>query len=102
MLLPRSSAGLQLLQQVRDESHRFAVTFQRGKRRKQVRNSWLDTIPGVGEKRKMKLLQSFKTIQAIQSSSRESLAKVVGKRIADAILNEVAQLRAEGGAQGES
>src|SRR5690606_9482121 len=61
VLLPKTSAALQLLQQVRNESHRFAVTFQRSKRKVRLVTSWLDEIPGVGEATKMKLIRAFKS-----------------------------------------
>src|SRR5690606_22957514 len=56
LLIPKTSPSLQLLQQVRDEAHRFAITFQRSKRKKYLQASWLDEVPGIGQKTKMKLL----------------------------------------------
>ena len=59
LLIAKTSASLKLLQQVRDEAHRFAITFQRSKRKKHLEASWLDEVPGIGDKTKMKLLRAF-------------------------------------------
>src|SRR5690606_27390654 len=69
ILLPKTSAALQLLQQVRDEAHRFAITFQRGKRKARLVQSWLDEIPGIGDKTKMKLLRAFKSPVAVREAT---------------------------------
>lgn len=74
--VPRDSAGLKLLQRVRDESHRFAVTFHRSLRAKQTLSSELDFIPGIGEKRKAALLKHFRSIDNIKAASVEELAGV--------------------------
>jgi excinuclease ABC subunit C len=65
-----------LLQHIRDESHRFAVTFQRLKRQKRVENSILLKIPGIGQKRLNKLYQHFKSLDKMKESSIADLAKV--------------------------
>ena len=59
MVLPRTSEGLYLLQRVRDEAHRFAITYQRAKRAKRFRPSPLDDVPGLGETRKQALIKHF-------------------------------------------
>ncbi len=79
ILIPKTSASLQLLQAVRDEAHRFAITFQRSKRKKYLENSWLDEIAGIGPKTKMKLFQIFGSPDAIQNSSEEKIAEAIGK-----------------------
>jgi len=74
--LPSSSEGLFLIQRVRDEAHRFAITYHRRVRRKETVVSQLDGVPGVGPKRRSALLQQFGSIQAIREASVEELAAV--------------------------
>lgn len=76
--IPRSSPGLRLLQQVRDEAHRFAVTFHRSLRSKRTLHSALDDITGVGEKRRNALLKAFGSVGGIRSASVEALSRVPG------------------------
>jgi excinuclease ABC subunit C len=85
ILLPKTSAALQLLQQVRNESHRFAITFQRSKRTPRMTQSWLDEVPGIGDKTKMKLIRAFKSPLKIQSASEAELAVAAGKAVANKI-----------------
>ena len=82
LLIPKTSASLQLLQQVRDEAHRFAITFQRSKRKKYLESSWLDEVQGIGDKTKMKLLRAFGAPAAIEAATETDLAKAVGKSAA--------------------
>jgi excinuclease ABC subunit C len=82
LLIPKTSPSLQLLQQVRDEAHRFAITFQRSKRKQHIESSWLDEVPGVGAKTKMKLLKAFGAPAAIAAASEEDLARAGGKSVA--------------------
>ena len=82
LLIAKTSPSLQLLQQVRDEAHRFAITFQRSKRKQHIESSWLDEVEGVGAKIKMKLLQAFGAPAAIEAATEEDLAKAGGKAIA--------------------
>ncbi len=86
LLIPKTSPSLKLLQQVRDEAHRFAVTFQRSKRGRYLRESWLDAVPGVGAKTKVKLLQTFKTPSAIRDASPEELQAALGPSLARKIV----------------
>lgn len=83
----KESPGLYILKQVRDEAHRFAISYHRILRKKALRFSELDGIPGIGEKRKMALIKHFKSIEAIGDSNKEELIKVPGisKNIAKAI-----------------
>lgn len=67
--LPRHSPGLRLLQQVRDESHRFAVTFQRQRRKKRTLDSTLNQIPGIGPRRRQQLLQRLGSVEKIRQAS---------------------------------
>ncbi|RAP50313.1 MAG: excinuclease ABC subunit C, partial [Methanosphaera sp. rholeuAM74] len=76
IILPRKSTALHLLQYVRDESHRFAITFHRNLRSKAFTKSELDDIPGVGKKRKQALLAYFETLDAIREASVEEIASV--------------------------
>ncbi|HKP96127.1 MAG TPA: excinuclease ABC subunit UvrC [Fibrobacteria bacterium] len=85
LLIPKTSPSLQLLQQVRDEAHRFAITFQRSKRKKRIESSWLDEVPGVGAKTKMKLLRVFGAPAAIAAAPETELAKAAGKATASRI-----------------
>ncbi len=74
VILPGSSLGLQLLQRLRDEAHRFAISYYRRVHKKAAFASALDTIPGIGPKRKRILLKQFGSVQAIQQASIEELA----------------------------
>ena len=76
--LPATAPGFLLIQQVRDEAHRFAITGHRGQRDKKRRESTLDDIPGVGAKRRKALLQHFGGLQRIAKAQTEELAKVQG------------------------
>ncbi len=77
--------ALQLLQRLRDEAHRFAVTFHRFLRGKQAVKSALDTIPGIGPKTKKLLKQKFGTIAKIRQASAEQLSELLGQAKADHI-----------------
>lgn len=82
VIIPRTSSSLQLLQRVRNEAHRFAVTFQRRQRRKQVLHSELMDVPGLGEKRVRRLLQAFGSVRRVKAASEAELAEVVGPAVA--------------------
>jgi excinuclease ABC subunit C len=86
LALPRSSAALRLLQQIRDEAHRFAVTFHRQARRMRDLRSELDGVPGVGPRRRRVLLTAFGSFAGVRRASREELTAVVGPKVADALL----------------
>ncbi|MEA2007506.1 MAG: excinuclease ABC subunit UvrC [Chloroflexota bacterium] len=75
IILPRNSQGLYLLQRVRDEAHRFAITAHRKRRTRQGLESGLEKIPGVGPVRRWALLQRFRTIQNIRQASVEELSE---------------------------
>ncbi len=74
--LPPASEGLFLMQRIRDEAHRFAITYHRRLRRKQTVGSLLDDVPGIGPKRRSALLKHFGSIEAIRAASVEELAAV--------------------------
>ena len=76
--MPKDSSGFLLLQQVRDESHRFAITSNRKKRNKSIKKSSLDDIKGLGPKKKKDLMNYFQSIQSIRSASVDDLCKVSG------------------------
>ena len=76
--MPKSSPGFNLLQQIRDESHRFAITSNRKKQNKSIRYSELDKITGLGVKRKQSLLSHFKSLQRIRSASIHEICIVPG------------------------
>ena len=78
IIIPKNNSALYLLQQVRDESHRFAITYHRKLRSKDISSSSLDDIVGIGKKRKIALLKEFGTIDNIKKASVEQLAKTNG------------------------
>jgi len=78
IILPSNSEALFLLQRIRDEAHRFAVTYHRRIRSKELHNSKLDLIPGIGAKRKKLLLEHFKSIEDIQNASKIDISKIPG------------------------
>ena len=87
----RTSPALRLLQQIRDEAHRFAVTFHRKARSQRDFGSDLDTIPGVGPRRRRQLLTRFGSLAGVRRATREDLVPVVGQRCADAVLTHFAR-----------
>jgi len=76
--ISKESAGFILLQQIRDESHRFAIKNNRKKKNKSIKRSSLDNIKGLGPKRKRNLMNAFKSVQAIKIASANDLSKVPG------------------------
>jgi excinuclease ABC subunit C len=78
VVLPRGSEALYLVQRVRDEAHRFAITFHRQVRAKSSIQSALDTIPGIGPKRKKALLKKFGSVKAIREAEVEDIASTLG------------------------
>ncbi len=84
--LDRTSPALKLLQSIRNESHRFAITYHRRRRTKKSFTSPLDSIPGIGAKRKKALLSKYKGLDEIQSASEDDLAEILGKKVAKKLL----------------
>jgi excinuclease ABC subunit C len=78
VILPRTSEGLYLLQRVRDEAHRFAITFHRQRRSKAMTSSALDDIPGLGESRRKALLRHFGSVKKVRAASEEQIREVPG------------------------
>ena len=85
LLLPRTSSGLRLMQQIRNEAHRFAITFHRTLRKKRILQTELDLIKGVGKKRATALLETFGSVQGVRFATEEQLAEIVGDDIANRI-----------------
>ena len=80
--IPKISSGLKLLQQVRNEAHRFAVTFHRSLRSKRILQTELDLVKGIGKVRAKELLESFGSVQGVKFASEEQLAEIVGSAAA--------------------
>ncbi|MET7579602.1 excinuclease ABC subunit UvrC [Streptomyces microflavus] len=87
VVLPRSSEGLYLLQRVRDEAHRFAITYQRAKRAKRIRSSPLDDVAGLGETRKQALIKHFGSVKKLRQATIEEICEVpgIGRRTAESV-----------------
>jgi excinuclease ABC subunit C len=85
--LDRDSRALHVLQRLRDEAHRFALTYHRTLRRRRIRDSVLDDIPGIGEKRKQQILQHFGSVQRLAKATVCQIAGVpgIGPQMAAAI-----------------
>ena len=85
--IPRGSESLYLLQSIRDEAHRFAISYHRLKRGKQMTRSALDGIPGLGDTRRRKLLKHFGSVKRVRAASVEELASVQGipQTVAEAV-----------------
>ncbi|HLZ15933.1 MAG TPA: excinuclease ABC subunit UvrC [Cyclobacteriaceae bacterium] len=86
LLISKKSPGLLLIQQIRDEAHRFAITFHRLKRSKNTFVTEIENISGIGKKTADKLLAHFKSIKKIKEASREELAELIGEKAADKII----------------
>ena len=85
IMLAADDPGLLLLQRIRDEAHRFAVTFHRQQRAKRDLRSELDGVPGIGPRRRRQLLQRFGSLTGVRRATREELEPLVGAKTADAI-----------------
>ncbi|MEV5912116.1 excinuclease ABC subunit UvrC [Streptomyces chartreusis] len=93
VVLPRSSEGLYLLQRVRDEAHRFAITYQRTKRAKRFRAGPLDDVPGLGETRKQALIKHFGSVKKLRAATIDQICEVpgIGRKTAETIAAAFAQ-----------
>ena len=91
IIFPRHSEGLYLLQRIRDEAHRFAITFHRSKRSKVMLESLLDDIPKLGESRRRALLEVFGSVSAIRKASVAEISAIpgIGNRVAQAIFDHL-------------
>jgi len=89
--LDRTSGALRLVQAVRDETHRFAIAFHRGRREKKSFESLLDGIPGLGPKKKAALLARYGSLEAIRSAPRADLDALVGAAVAGRVLERLSE-----------
>jgi excinuclease ABC subunit C len=91
VVLPRNSESLYLVQRIRDEAHRFAITFHRSKRSKLMLESLLDEVPGLGETRRQSLLEHFGSIAQLRKSNPAEVAAVpgIGEKTAYAIFTAI-------------
>ena len=94
LIFPRNSEGLYLLQRIRDEAHRFAITFHRSRRSKVMLESLLDEIPGLGSARRTALLDRFGSVTAIRKATELELAATpgIGEKLAETITQSLAQI----------
>jgi excinuclease ABC subunit C len=88
VILPRTSEGLYLLQRIRDEAHRFAITYHRQKRSKRMTASELDAVPGLGQSRRTALLKHFGSVRKLRQAGADEIAAVpgMGPRTAAAVV----------------
>ena len=93
IILPRNSEGMYLLQQIRDEAHRFAITYHRQQRSKRMRASALDAVPGLGPARRTDLVKHFGSVKKIKEASVEEIQQVkgVGPKLAETIYQHLHQ-----------
>jgi excinuclease ABC subunit C len=87
--LDKHDPALQLLQMVRDETHRFSVSSHRRRRSKRVLHSELDDLPGIGEKRRRLLFERFGSVSAIKQASAQDLVNVLGKKVGQSLWEEL-------------
>jgi excinuclease ABC subunit C len=102
VIMSRTSEGLYLLQRVRDEAHRFAITFHRAKRGKAATTSALDSVPGLGPARRAALLKAFGSVKAVSAATPDEIAAAVpgiGPKLAETV---VAALHSTSGVKGAS
>jgi len=97
VIFPRHSEGLYLLQRIRDEAHRFAITFHRSKRSKVMLESMLDDIPKLGESRRAALLEKFGSVSAIRKASVSEISTIpgIGSTIAELIVSHLTSSASE-------
>ena len=93
VILPRTSEALYLLQRVRDEAHRFAITYHRQKRSTSMLVSLLDDVPGLGETRRKALMKQFGSLKRLRAATVEELMAVpgIGRRTAEAVQAAIAE-----------
>jgi excinuclease ABC subunit C len=92
--LPRRSPALRILQQARDEAHRFAITFQRKRRAMRTVTSELLRIPGIGERKRRQLLEAFGSLEGVRAASPEAIAGLPGFSLKSAAKIQAALLGA--------
>jgi excinuclease ABC subunit C len=94
--LPRSSPALHLIQEIRDEAHRFAVTYHRKRRSIRDFTSELDSIPGIGPRRRKRLLQNFGSVRRVKLATVEELTPFLGEKLAGTVLRHLGAVEASG------
>jgi len=98
VMLGRSSEGLYLLQRIRDEAHRFAITFHRSRRSRAMLESLLDGVPQLGDVRRKALLDYFGSVSALRKASTDQIALIpgIGSKIAEIIAESISREKHEG------
>ncbi len=93
LLLPRDSQALFVCTRLRDEAHRFAITYHRNLRERTIRESVLDEIPGIGEAKKIKLLKEFKSLRGLARAGADAICSAVGvgREVAEEILRRIGE-----------
>ena len=86
LALPARVRALRLVQRIRDEAHRFAITFHRQSRTRRDLRSDLDDVPGIGARRRKQLLTTFGSVAGVRRASRQELEAAVGAKTADAVI----------------
>ena len=92
LALPKSSPALQLVQRIRDEAHRFAVTFHRQRRKARTFHSKLDDVQGIGPRKKKLLMDHFKSLKGVKEATVAELATVVGPGLAERVRRHLAEM----------
>jgi excinuclease ABC subunit C len=87
--LDRHDPALHLLQMVRDETHRFAVSSHRRRRSKRTLHSELDDLPGIGEKRRRLLIERFGSVSGVKQASAQDLIHVLGRNVGQTLYDEL-------------
>jgi excinuclease ABC subunit C len=97
LILPRTSEAMYLLQRIRDEAHRFAITYHRKRRGQSMIESLLDEVPGLGEVRRKALLRQFGSLKKLRAATPDDIAEVpgFGPRLAEAVAAAVAATPAQ-------
>jgi excinuclease ABC subunit C len=99
--IPRTSSSLRLLQQVRDEAHRFAITYHRALRSRRILNTELDLIKGIGKTRAKELLEAFGSVQGVKFATEEQIGEIVGAKLAAEIKEYFSESQPDPKAAGE-
>jgi len=92
LYIDKNSTTLKVIQNIRNEAHRFGIAFHRDKRSKEMIVSWLDSIDGIGEKTKEQLMKKFKSVENLKQAELQEIEKVIGKSKAVMIVEQLKQL----------
>lgn len=85
IMIPKTSSALKLMQRIRDEAHRFAITFHRDRRSKRTFRSELSDIPGIGDKLSKQLIKKFGSVKKVKEAQLEDIQAIVGKRTGESV-----------------